>query len=92
MALSLRVGGVNRSAGGLALFKLLSECFYYFFYLLSGERELRARIKDLMRYRKNGITKLAGNSFLRKKISESCLPEHRAGALSTGLRELIGTC
>ena len=34
------------------------------FFLFTGERELRSRIKDLIRYRKNGITKLAGNSFI----------------------------
>lgn len=62
------VGGVDRSTGGFTLFKLLSECFK-FFHFFTGERELRARIKDLMRYRKNGITKLAGNYMLRKVIS-----------------------
>lgn len=55
--------------GGFALFKLLSEWFFLFFRVLAGERELRARIKDLIRYRKNGITKLAGNSMLLKVTS-----------------------
>ena len=35
-------------------FMEIDVCFF------TGERELRARIKDLIRYRKNGITKLAG--------------------------------
>ena len=46
---------------------------FIFFHLLAGERELRARIKDLMRYRKNGITKLAGNLMLRKVTQQFTL-------------------
>ncbi len=46
---------------GFLLLKLLNNDG--FFHSITGERELRARIKDLMRYRKNGITKLAGNSM-----------------------------
>ena len=37
-------------------------------HLFAGEKELRARIKDLIRYRKNGITKLSGISGLLQCI------------------------
>ena len=45
-----------------------ARCIENVVHLFAGEKELRTRIKDLIRYRKNGITKLSGIYRLLQRI------------------------
>ena len=56
----------------VCIFHLTSFLCYFVCFICAGEREIKARIKELVRLRKNGIKKLTGKMFTRSRTIVKC--------------------